>query len=602
MRNALVERIALLGPAGLDRDRTGGLATLATKGVDALDSYFARYLPQLFLAVIVPLTVVVVVAGNDWISAIIIALTVPLVPVFMILVGASTRQRTELQFRTLQRLAGHFLDVVAGLPTLKVFGRSKAQVAAIRESTDRYRETTMATLRVAFVSSLILELLATLSVALVAVAIGLRLLGGHLEFQTALFVLVLAPEAYLPLRLLGTNFHASAEGIKASEQVFEVLERPLPARGSRLDLPGKPLSALSVEALAVTYPGRRVPALQEVSFTVEPGEVLALAGPSGCGKSTLLGVLLGLVRPTAGSVRIGGVSLDEFEPDAWRSLLAWVPQRPHLFATSIAANVRIGRPDATDEQVRQALRDAGVEDVVDRLPEGLATRLGEGGAGLSAGERQRLALARAFVRDAPLVLLDEPTANLDAQTEEAVLQSVRLLMKGRTVVMVAHRPALIARGRPGSTADACACGAVSSRAGGRQRREGGACPDRSHAGHRPPCCWSADVGHAARRRSHRRGHRPDGHLGLADLQVCATPRRIGASRWPSSAVQFFGLSRGFFRYGERLVGHDAAFRGARRVAGAGLPAWNGWQPPGCRRSTAGTCSPGSSATSTPCRT
>ena len=444
LRNALVERIALLGPAGLDRDRTGGLATLATKGVDALDSYFARYLPQLFLAVIVPLTVVVVVAGNDWISAIIIALTVPLVPVFMILVGASTRQRTELQFRTLQRLAGHFLDVVAGLPTLKVFGRSKAQVAAIRESTDRYRETTMATLRVAFVSSLILELLATLSVALVAVAIGLRLLGGHLEFQTALFVLVLAPEAYLPLRLLGTNFHTSAEGIKASEQVFEVLERPLPARGSRLDLPGKPLSALSVEALTVTYPGRRAPALQEVSFTVEPGEVLALAGPSGCGKSTLLGVLLGLVHPTAGSVRIGGVSLDEFEPDAWRSLLAWVPQRPHLFAASIAANVRIGRPDATEEQVRQALRDAGVEDVVDRLPEGLATRLGEGGAGLSAGERQRLALARAFVRDAPLVLLDEPTANLDAQTEEAVLQSVRLLMKGRTVVMVAHRPALIA--------------------------------------------------------------------------------------------------------------------------------------------------------------
>jgi thiol reductant ABC exporter CydD subunit len=444
LRNALVDRIALLGPAGLDRDRTGGLATLATKGVDALDSYFARYLPQLFLAVIVPLTVVVVVAGNDWISAIIIAVTVPLIPVFMILVGASTRQRTELQFRTLQRLAGHFLDVVAGLPTLKVFGRSKAQVAAIRESSDRYRETTMSTLRVAFVSSLILELLATLSVALVAVAIGLRLLRGHLEFQTALFVLVLAPEAYLPLRLLGTNFHASAEGIKASEQVFEVLERPLPPRGSRLDLPGKPLSALSVEALAVTYPGRRVPALQEVSFTVEPGEVLALAGPSGCGKSTLLGVLLGLVRPTAGSVRIGGVGLEEFEPDAWRSLLAWVPQRPHLFATSIAANVRIGRPDATDEQVRRALRDAGVEEVVDRLPEGLATRLGEGGAGLSAGERQRLALARAFVRDAPLVLLDEPTANLDAQTEEAVLQSVRLLMKGRTVVMVAHRPALIA--------------------------------------------------------------------------------------------------------------------------------------------------------------
>ncbi len=228
-----MEQIARLGPAGIDRERSGSLVVLATSGIDALDSYFARYLPQLFLAVIVPVTVVVVVLGADWISAVIIAVTVPLIPVFMALVGASTKARMERQARLLQRLAGHFLDVVAGLPTLKVFGRAKAQVAAVRDITDRYRTATMATLKVAFLSSLILELLATISVALVAVAVGLRLLGGHLSLATALFVLILAPEAYLPLRLLGTNYHASAEGMKAAEEVFEVLERPLPAGGSR---------------------------------------------------------------------------------------------------------------------------------------------------------------------------------------------------------------------------------------------------------------------------------------------------------------------------------------------------------------------------------
>ena len=232
---------------------------LATSGVDALDSYFSRYVPQVFLAVIVPVTVVVVVSGEDWISAVIIGVTVPLIPVFMTLVGTSTRARSDRQVRTLQRLAGHFLDVVAGLPTLKVFGRAKAQATAIAEITDQYRLATMATLRVAFLSSLILELLATISVALVAVAVGLRLLGGHVSFETALFVLVLAPEAYLPLRQLGTNFHASAEGMKAAEQVFDVLARPLPARGAGRVVPDLARSPLAIDSLEVTYPGRRVP-------------------------------------------------------------------------------------------------------------------------------------------------------------------------------------------------------------------------------------------------------------------------------------------------------------------------------------------------------
>jgi thiol reductant ABC exporter CydD subunit len=444
LRTALVQRIVQLGPVGIDRQRSGRLVVLSTSGIDALDSYFARYLPQLCLAVIVPVAVIVVVAGADWVSALIIAVTVPLIPLFMALVGASTKARMRRQARLLQRLAGHFLDVVAGLPTLKVFGRAKAQVAAVRDITNRYRSATMATLSVAFLSSLILELLATFSVALVAVAVGLRLLGGHLTLATALFVLILAPEAYLPLRLLGTNYHASAEGMKAAEDIFEVLEQPEPKRGSRQDVPDLCASPVRIDRLEVCYPGRTLPALRDVSLCIEPGEVVAIAGPSGCGKSSLLAVLLGLVPASGGSVAVGHLDLAELDPDTWRSRVAWVPQRPHLFARSIADNVRLGRPDATDHEVRSAISEAGLDDVLAGLPEGLATMLGTDGAGISAGERQRVALARAFLRDAPLLLLDEPTASLDGETEATVLAAVRRLVVGRTVVMAVHRPSLMA--------------------------------------------------------------------------------------------------------------------------------------------------------------
>jgi ATP-binding cassette subfamily C protein CydCD len=444
LRNALVEKIARLGPGGIDRERSGRLVVLATTGIDALDNYFARYIPQLFLAVIVPVTVIVVVSGADWISAVIIAVTIPLIPLFLSLVGASTRVRMGRQARLLHRLAGHFLEMVAGLPTLKVFGRAKAQVDAVRAVTDQYRRATMATLKVAFLSSLILELLATVSVALVAVAVGLRLLGGHLSLATALFVLVLAPEAYLPLRLLGTNYHASAEGMQAIGDVVAVLDQPAPTTGTRRDVPDPSTSPLRVENLEVCYPGRMLPALSGLTLEIEPGEILAVAGPSGCGKSTLLSVLLGLAPPWTGSVRIGGVSLADLDPDAWRTQVAWVPQRTHLFARSIADNVRLGRPDASDEAVRTAIADAGLDRVVARLPEGVGTVLGSDGSGLSAGERTRVALARAFVRDAPLLLLDEPTAGLDRRTEEGVLAAVRRLMVGRTVVIVAHRSSLLA--------------------------------------------------------------------------------------------------------------------------------------------------------------
>jgi ATP-binding cassette, subfamily C, bacterial CydCD len=496
LRRALLERVSTLGLDSSRTRSTGELTVLATRGLDALDSYFSLYLPQLLLAAIVPFVVLVAVVSQDWVSAAIIAFTIPLIPLFMALVGAATREKMDRQMRTLQRLAGHFLDVVAGLPTLKVFGRAKAQAANIRSISERYREAALSNLRVTFLSSLILELVATISVALVAVAIGLRLMSGDMSLRAGLFALVLAPEAYMPLRQLGANYHASAEGVAAAEQVFAVLAgaakvervpaKSAPAEFSNNGVPintgrygqgvfdtssgssspsrsPNPLGSTSsfrpfgpdspvpdiatvditIEALTVSYPGRPRPALDDLSLRVEAGEVIALAGPSGCGKSTLLGVLLGFVTPERGAVRIGDLDLAELDADAWRAQLAWVPQRPHLFACSIAENVRLGRRDASDEELAAAVTAAGLTDLVASLPDGVDTMLGERGAGLSAGERQRVALARAFLRDAPLLLLDEPTANLDGQTEQHVLEAVQRLSVGRTVILVAHRPALL---------------------------------------------------------------------------------------------------------------------------------------------------------------
>ena len=441
LRTALLERTAEQADGPLAD--AGEIATLATRGIDALDEYFARYLPQCALAVVAPLAVLAAVASQDWISALIIAATLPLIPLFMALVGATTRERMERQFRALQRLASHFLDAVAGLQTLKVFGRAKAQIAAVGEITDRYRRAAIATLRISFLSSLILELVALISVALVAVEVGLRLMGGGLGFHTALFVLVLVPEAYLPLRQLGASYHASAEGVSAAEQVSTHLEHPRQARRARADVPDPRSNELVLERLTVSRRSREHPILDALSLTIEAQEVLAITGPSGAGKSTLLGVILGLIRPASGTLRIGGVALDELDLAAWRARLAWVPQRPHVFAGSVAENIRLGRPQASRGEVGRAAAAAGLGEVLAGR-RGLDTVLGDHGAGLSAGERQRIALARAFVRDAPLLLLDEPTASLDGETEEVVLEAVRELLPGRTTVLVAHRPSLVA--------------------------------------------------------------------------------------------------------------------------------------------------------------
>jgi thiol reductant ABC exporter CydD subunit len=424
---------------------TGGRTALVTRGVDALDGYFARFLPQVLLACIVPVVVLVQIAVIDWVSGLIIALTLPLIPAFMVLVGMHTREQTARQWRTLSVLAGHFLDVVAGLPTLKIFGRARAQAAEIARVSDEHRSATARVLRVAFLSALVLELTATLSVAVVAVGVGLRLLDGRIDLRTALVVLILAPEAYLPIRNVGASYHASAEGLAAADEVFAVLETPRPELGSSRALPDLSAAALVLTEVAVRRPDALGDRLPGTSLVVAPGELLAVTGRSGAGKSTLLALLLASLPPDAGTVRVGDVDLAELDPDAWRQQIAWLPQRPLLFAGTLADNVRFGEPSATDDEVVVALGEASADFVTD-LPGGLNAPLGEHGAGLSAGQRQRVALARVLLRvrrrDCRLVLLDEPTAHLDSATEGRVVAALARALAGRTTVVATHRGAI----------------------------------------------------------------------------------------------------------------------------------------------------------------
>ncbi|WP_328537864.1 thiol reductant ABC exporter subunit CydD [Streptomyces sp. NBC_00344] len=597
LRSRLLERAAALGPEWLSGRRTGSLVALATRGVDALDDYFSRYLPQLGLALVVPVAVLARIVTEDWVSAAIICGTLPLIPVFMMLIGWATQSKMDRQWRLLSRLSGHFLDVVAGLPTLKVFGRAKAQAESISKITGQYRKATLRTLRIAFLSSLALELLATLSVALVAVSIGLRLVHGDLDLYSGLVILMLAPEAYLPLRQVGAQYHAAAEGLSAAEEIFEVLETPLPGGGA-----GEVPDSLRLELTDVTvrHPGRTEPSLDAVSLVVDAGETVAVTGPSGAGKSTLLHVLLGFVAPDTGRVRVGPMELASISPERWREQIAWVPQQPYLFAGTIAENVRLARPDADSDAVDRALCDAGAYDFVAGLPNGVDTVLGEGGTGLSAGQRQRIALARAFLADRPLLLLDEPTAALDGETESGIVEAVRRLVVGRTVLLVVHRPALLAvadrvvtlaapAGRSSSAEPASATAPPVARpAEAAAHTAGGPRPVSGRPGH--PLARMRELAGSLR-----------GRLVLAlllgSLALGSAVGLMATSGWLISraaqqppvlylmlavtATRAFGTGRAVFRYAERLVSHDAVlrmladmrvavYRRLERIAPAGL--------------------------------
>jgi thiol reductant ABC exporter CydD subunit len=445
LRRALAGHALRLGPGWLAGRPTGELAALATRGLDGLDPYFTRYLPQLVLAVLVPAAVLARVLAADWISAVIIAVTLPLIPVFAVLVGWHTKASTRRQWRLLATLSGHFLDVVEGLPTLKVFGRAKPQEKVIAEVTGRYRAVTMATLRVAFLSALVLELAAAVATALVAVEVGLRLLYGHLDYQTALLVLLLTPEAYLPLRAVASQYHASMEGAAAAGRVLDILDTeppgPVdpgpgqPARPVRVDVRA---GEIRLEDVTVTHPGRPRPALARVRLVIRPGERVVLTGPSGAGKSTLFALLLGFAQPTEGTVRVGPASLAGVDLAHWRDQIGWVPQRPYLFAGTAAENIALGRPGASSEEIQRAAHLAGAADFIEAWPAGYGTPLGEHAQRLSSGERQRIALARAFLRDAPLLLLDEPAAHLDPAGAHRLGRVIDALPADRTVIVITH--------------------------------------------------------------------------------------------------------------------------------------------------------------------
>jgi thiol reductant ABC exporter CydD subunit len=446
LRLALVERRLRAHAPALDGTEAGEIATVAVQGVDGLEAYFGRYLPQVVLAAVVPFVVLAWVATIDVGSALLLLITLPLVPLFMWLIGRYTSERTRERWLALRLLSTHFLDVVRGLPTLRAFNRSRAQGAVISDVGERYRRAAMGTLRVSFLSGSVLELAATLGVALVAVTVGVRLVDGGIGLQAGLTVLILAPELYAPLRRLGAQFHASADGVAVAERMMALLDAPPSAAASgRLTPPSPAEAPVRLEGVSFAYPSRPRLVLDRLDLELLRGETVALVGPSGAGKSTVAMLLLGFAEPTSGHITIGGLNLADCRLDLWRRQLAWVPQRPTVFRGTIADNIRLGAAAASEKDTREAAMLAGADRFIRALPLGYETVVGDGGRPLSMGELRRIALARAFVRDAPLVILDEPTADLDRTSADVVAEAIERLRVGRTVLLIAHRPELVRR-------------------------------------------------------------------------------------------------------------------------------------------------------------
>jgi len=472
LRRHVLQHAAALGPRW-QAEHSSDTATLLTRGLDDLEPYFTRYLPQLLLAATVtPLTALVMLV-EDLPSAIAVACTIPLIPIFMILIGRLTQHHSEERLTAMERLGGQVLDLLAGLPTLKALGREIGPAGRVRALGRAYNTATMQTLRIAFLSGAVLEFITTLSVAIIAVQVGFRLLFGHMDLATALLVIMIAPEIYQPLRQVGFHFHASANGVAAANAVFEILDTPLPERGT-MPAPDLASAVIEIEELSVAARGSWAPA--GLTAQIRPGRLVALTGPSGAGKTTTSQVLMSLLPVDRGTVRVipngadgtagthtatedavmSSLDLSEIEPSTWWSQIAWVPQRPVIVPGTVLDNV-IGADRASEftgvtssrlgrvlPSLDAAARATGFDEVVSSLPHGWQTRVGQGGAGLSVGQRQRLSLTRALMSDAPLVVLDEPTAHLDAASEAHVLDGVEMLRsQHRTVVVIAHRAALV---------------------------------------------------------------------------------------------------------------------------------------------------------------
>ena len=569
LRHRLLEAALALPGGEVTGRRTGELTLLLTRGVASVEPYLTRYVPALALACVLPPLTLVAIASQDLLAAAIVLATLPLVPFFAALVGLATRDRADQQWRLLGALAGHFVDVVRGLPTLVVHGRAKAQSRTIRRITNDYRQASLATLRLAFASSAVLELVATLSVALVAVAVGLRLAAGHLDLGTALVVLLLAPEAYWPLRRVGAEFHAAAEGTATFEQATALLGTATPADGAGgvgvgVGVPrveGVSWGAVQVDDLTVTYPGRTVPALRLDSLRLPRRGLVALAGPSGCGKSTLLAVLAAEVEPVTGEVHAGATALSAATRAGWRRQVSWLPQRPWLEAGTVRDNLLVARPGADTSDLVAALHHSGALDVVNALPDGLETVLDEEGSRLSAGERARVVLARAFLADRPLVLVDEPTAHLDRDSEARLVAALQLLARRSTVLVVTHSAVVtVAAERV----------VVLERAG-----DGPAAPATepfprpARTDELPPASFPVEALPGTSRRlavSYALGAMASA-CGVA-LVITSGWLITRAAEHPPVlylmvaivGVRAFGIGRPLLRYLERVVGHDAALR------------------------------------------
>lgn len=441
LRSRILQHLTCLGPQYVKGERTGELTQTLSDGIEKLDPWFSEYLPQLIISVVIPLIILIVVFPLDILSGIVFLITAPLIPFFMILIGQMAEKKTQRQWKILSWMSAHFLDVLQGLTTLKILGRSKAQIKNIERITDEYRQATMGVLKIAFLSALVLELVGTISIAIIAVEVGLRLFYGKMAFQSALFILLLAPEYYQPLRELGVRFHAGMNGVEAGKRLFEILETSThnsPKMTNSIVVDFVP-SAIEFQHVGLNYPNSEIAAISDISFVLTPNQTAALVGATGAGKSTIAELLLGFLQPTNGQIVVGDRPLSEISPKTWWNQIAWVPQKPHLFYGSLLDNLKLAKPDAKQSEIDTAIQQSGLEQIIMELPSGLETMLGENGVGLSGGQAQRMAIARAILKDAPILVLDEFTANLDVDTETELLQSLQALQKNRTTLLIAHR-------------------------------------------------------------------------------------------------------------------------------------------------------------------
>ena len=447
LRERVFAHLLRLGPAWSAGERTGELTAVVNEGIERLDAYIGRYLPQLVLSVIVPLLIILVILPVDWFSAVLLLFTGPVIPLLMALVGSSTRKRTQAQWATLSLMSAHFLDVMQGLTTLKLFGRGQAQEERIARISDRFRDKTLQVLRYAFLSGAVLEFMTMTAIGVIATALGVRLLNHGISFEKAFLILLLAPEFYRPLQELGAQRHAAMEGEASAKRLFEILETPLPSGAGPAVDASLPAGAITIDitGLTYTYPGKERPALDHASLRLPANTCTALVGRSGAGKSTLINLLMRFMEATSGTIAANGVPITALSPERWREYIALVPQRPYLFYGTVHENIRLAHPQASDSEVKHAAELAGVTAFIDELPRGFDTQVGEQGMQLSAGQAQRVAIARALLKDAPILILDEPASSLDPDSEARIRQALATLTRDRTVLVIAHRYNTIAQ-------------------------------------------------------------------------------------------------------------------------------------------------------------